>query len=87
MSLLDYPEPQALVNDADVIFPTVKDCADRLIKFFAYLPKFYHGEQRAKPTLVIRGLISGLECKTREPIAIEAGLPRKLIQFFVGVGK
>ena len=35
MSLLDYPEPQALVNDADVIFPTVKDCADRLIKFFA----------------------------------------------------
>jgi hypothetical protein len=81
MSLLDYPEPQALLNDADVIFPTVKDCAERLIKFFPrYLPKFYHVEQRAKPTLVIRSLISGLECKTREPIAIQAGLPRKPIR-------
>jgi SRSO17 transposase len=88
MSLLDYPESQALLNDADVIFPTVKDCADRLIKFFPrYLPKFHHVEQRAKPTLVIRGLISGLECKSREPIAIQAGLPRKPIPFFVGAGK
>ena len=88
MSLVDYPEPQALLNDADVIFPTVKDCADRLTMFFPhYLPKFYYVEQRAKPTLVIRGLISGLECKTREPIAIQAGLPRTPIPFFVRAGK
>ena len=33
------------------------------------------------------GLLSGLQRKTCEPIAIEAGLPRKPIQFFVGSGK
>ena len=38
-------------------------------------------------TLVIRGLLSGLERKTSGPIAIEAGPPRKPIQFFVGSGK
>jgi SRSO17 transposase len=52
-----------------------------------YLPRFYRVEQRATATLVIRGHLSGLERKTCEPIAIEAGLPRKPIQFFVGAGK
>ena len=42
---------------------------------------------RHNATLVIRGRLSGLERKTSEPIAIEAGLPRKPIQFFVGAGK
>ena len=51
-----------------------------------YLPKFYRAEQRQNATLVIRGLFSGLERKTCEPIAIEAGVPRKPIQFFVGAG-
>jgi SRSO17 transposase len=52
-----------------------------------YLPKFYRTEQRDNATTVIRGLLSGLERKTCEPIAIEAGLARKPIQFFVGAGK
>ena len=88
MSLLDHPEAQALLNDADVTPDTVQGCADRLTGFLQrYLPKFYRIEQRDNATLVIRGLISGLERKTCEPIAIEAGLPRKPIQFFVGAGK
>jgi len=59
-----------------------------LIEFLQrYLPRFYRVEQRVNATLVIRGLISGLERKTCEPIAIQAGLPRKPIQFFVGSGK
>jgi SRSO17 transposase len=88
MSLLDHPEAQALLNDAEVSPKAVKSCADRLIEFLRrYLPKFYRVEQRANATLVIRGLISGLERKTCEPIAIQAGLPRKPIQFFVGAGK
>ncbi len=88
MSLLDQPEAQALLNDADVTPKTVKGFAGRLIEFLQrYLPKFYRVEQRANATLVIRGLISGLERKTCEPIAIQAGLPRKPIQFFVGAGK
>ena len=62
MSLLDHPEAQALLNDAEVSPKTVKGCADRLIEFLQrYLPKFYRVEQRDNATLVIRGLISGLE--------------------------
>ncbi|MBV8607256.1 MAG: transposase [Singulisphaera sp.] len=37
--------------------------------------------------MVIRGLLSGLERKTCEPIVIEAGLPRKPIHSFIGAGQ
>jgi SRSO17 transposase len=88
MSLLDHPEAQALLDDATVTPDSVRDCADRLTVFLQrYLPKFYRVEQRVNAALVIRGLLSGLERKTCEPIAIEVGLPRKPIQFFVGSGK
>jgi SRSO17 transposase len=87
-SLLDHPDAQALLKDAIVSADTVRDCSDRLTGFLQrYLPRFYRIEQRATATLVIRGHLSGLERKTCEPIAIEAGLPRKPIQFFVGAGK
>jgi SRSO17 transposase len=87
MSLLDHPEAQALLNDATVLPDTVRDCADHLTGFLErYLPKFYRAEQRQNATLVIRGLLSGLERKTCEPIASAAGVPRKPIQFFVGAG-
>ncbi len=88
MSLLDHPEAQALLGDATVTPQSVRDGTDRLTAFLQrYLPRFYRLEQRANAALVIHGLLSGLERKTCEPIAIEAGLPRKPIQFFVGSGK
>jgi SRSO17 transposase len=88
MSLLEHPEAQALLGDATVSADAVRDCPDRLAVFLQrYLPRFYRVEQRATASLVIRGHLSGLERKTCEPIAIEAGLPRKPIQFFVGSGK
>jgi SRSO17 transposase len=88
MSLLEQPEAQALLDDATVSADTVRGCTDRLTGFLQrYLPKFYRAEQRANATTVIRGLLSGLERKTCEPIAIEAGLARKPIQFFVGSGR
>jgi SRSO17 transposase len=88
MSLLDHPEAQALLEDAVVTPDAVRGRADRLTAFLQrYLPRFYRAEQRANATLVIRGRLGGLERKTSEPIAIEAGLPRKPIQFFVGSGK
>src|SRR5439155_1193642 len=43
-------------------------------------------EQRTHATLVIRGLLSGLQRKTCEPIAVEAGVHRKPVQNFVGAG-
>jgi SRSO17 transposase len=88
MSLLDQPEAQALLNDAILTPEAVAGCADRLTGFLQrYLPHFYRSEHRHNATLVIRGLLSGLERKTCEPIAIQAGLPRKPIQTFVGAGK
>jgi SRSO17 transposase len=88
MSLLDKPEAQALLNDATLTADAVRGCADRLTGFLQrYLPQFYRVEQRDNATLVIRGLISGLERKTAEPIALAAQVPRKPIQFFVGSGK
>jgi SRSO17 transposase len=88
MSLLDHPEAQALLADAAVTPDAVRGRADRLTTFLQrYLPRFYRVEQRATAALVIRGRLGGLERKTSEPIAIEAGLPRKPVQFFVGSGK
>jgi SRSO17 transposase len=88
MSLLDHPEAQALLADAVVAPDAIRDRADRLTVFLQrYLPRFYRVEQRATAALVIRGRLGGLERKTSEPIAIEAGLPRKPVQFFVGSGK
>jgi SRSO17 transposase len=88
MSLLDHPDAQALLADAVVMPEAVRERGDRLNDFLRrYLPRFYRSEQRATATLVIRGRLSGLERKTSEPIAIEAGLPRKPVQFFVGSGK
>ena len=88
MSLLDHPEAQALLGDATVTPESVRDCTDRLTAFLQRdLPRFYRVEQREHAALVIRGLLSGLERETCGPIAIEAGPPRKPIQFFVGSGK
>lgn len=88
MSLLEHPDAQALLNDATVSTDSIRDCSNRLSGFLQrYLPKFYRAEQRDNATTVIRGLLSGMQRKTCEPIAIEAGLARKPIQFFVGSGK
>jgi SRSO17 transposase len=88
MSLLDHPDAQALLADAVVTPGEVRGCQDRLTAFLQrYLPRFYRVEQRTNATLVIRGLLSGLQRKTCEPIAVEAGVHRKPVQFFVGSGK
>jgi SRSO17 transposase len=88
MSLLDHPDAQALLADAVLTPEQVRGCQDRLTLFLErYLPRFYRAEQRATATLVLRGLLSGLQRKTCEPIAVQAGVPRKPVQFFVGAGR
>src|SRR5262245_25748877 len=88
MSLLDHPEAQALLSDAVLTPEQVRGCRGRLSAFLRrYLPRFYRAEQRATAALVLRGLLSGLQRKTCEPIAIQAGAPRKPVQFFVGAGR
>jgi SRSO17 transposase len=88
MSLLDHPEARALLDDAVPTPEAVRGCEGRLAAFLArYLPLFRRVEQRANATLVIRGLLGGLQRKTCEPIAVEAGVHRKPIQFLVGAGR
>jgi SRSO17 transposase len=88
MSLLDHPDAQALLADAVLTPEQVLGCRDRLTEFLGrYLPHFRRAEQRANAVLVVRGLLSGLQRKTCEPIAVQAGVHRKPIQFLVGAGK
>jgi SRSO17 transposase len=87
MSLLDHPDAQALLADATLTPEAVEGCQGRLTAFLQrYLPRFYRVEHRAHASTVIHGLLSGLERKTCEPIASQAGLHRKTIQTFVGAG-
>src|SRR3954454_21638733 len=88
MSLLDHPDAQALLTDAVLTPEAVRGCQDRLTDFLQrYLPRFRRLEQSRNATLVLRGLLSGLQRKTCEPIAVEAGVHRKPIQFLVGAGR
>jgi SRSO17 transposase len=87
MSLLKHPRAQALLEDATVSAATVRGCRARLSGFLQrYLPCFYRKEQHDNARLVLEGKLSGLERKTSEPIAHQAGVHRKPVQNFVGAG-
>lgn len=87
MSLLDQPEAVALLADATVFAEDVRDCRAHLTRFLQrYLPLFCRSEQRQHLAAFVRGLLSGVERKSVEPIARQAGIPRKNLQMFVGKG-
>jgi SRSO17 transposase len=87
LSLLQHPEAQALLADAKLTAAAIRHCQEHLTQFLQrYLPLFYREEQRQLATVVIQGRLSGLERKTSEPIAYQAGRPRKPVQHFVGAG-
>lgn len=52
-----------------------------------YLPLFYRDEQRRHAATVIKGKLSGLERKTTQPIASDAGHTERPVQHFVGAGR
>lgn len=88
MSLLEHPTAQELLEDAKVSSGTVQHCLEHLTRFLErYLPLFYREEQREHARLAIEGRLSGLERKTTEPIANQAGIPRRNLQRFVGAGE
>ena len=87
MSLLDHPEAQALLADAEVSLGDVRGCRDHLTRFLKrYLPWFYRQEQRGHAAAFVRGWLSGLARTSVEPIAAQAGIPRQNLEFFVGCG-
>jgi SRSO17 transposase len=87
MSLLEHPQAQALLADADLSPAALRSCLGRLRVFLArYLPLFFRSEQRELAEVVLQGKLSGLQRKTAEPIAYLAGRHRKPVQHFVGAG-
>lgn len=87
MDILDHPDAQALLADADLSPDAVHSCAGRLTTFLQrYLPLFTRSEQRDHARTLLHGKLSGLERKTTEPIATLAGQKRRPLQLFVGAG-
>src|SRR5260221_8992783 len=81
MSLLEHPTAQALLADAEVSAVAVAGCRRRLDSFLRrYLPRFYRVEQHELARVVLQGKLSGLQRKTSEPIAYQAGRHRKPVQ-------
>jgi SRSO17 transposase len=87
MDILDHPDAQALLHDAELSAAAVRSCAEQLTAFAQrYLPLFHRAEQRGHALTVLRGKLTGLQRKTTEPIATQAGLQRRPLQLFVGAG-
>ncbi len=87
MDLLEHPDAQALLQDAQLSAASVRSCAEHLEAFLArYLPRFHRAEQRQHARTLLRGKLTGLQRKTTEPIATQAGQERRPLQLFVGDG-
>src|SRR3954470_6757938 len=87
MTILEHTQGQERLEAAPRTPGAVPPGAGRLTDLLArYLPLFKRSEQRDHAATVIRGKLSGLDRKTSEPIANQAGLPRKPLQSFVGWG-
>jgi SRSO17 transposase len=87
MTVLEHPDAQALLADATLSADAVTSCAESLSAFAArYLPLFHRSEQRQHALTILQGKLSGLQRKTTEPIATQAGLRRRNLQQFVGEG-
>ena len=87
MDIVKDPEAQALLADAELSAATVQSCADRLEAFVTrFLPCFRRVEQEQHARTILRGKLTGLQRKTTEPIANDAGENRRPLQLFVGAG-
>src|SRR6266705_78297 len=87
MTILEHPDSQALLQDAALSADAVRSCADALTAFAQrYQPLFHRSEQRDHALTILRGKLTGLQRKTTEPIATQAGLKRRNLQLFVGDG-
>ena len=69
-SLLERPEAQALLADAEVSAADVRGCRGRLRCFLErYLPLFYREEQRELAEVVVQGKLSNFTISQASGIA------------------
>ena len=86
-TILEHPEAQELLAVTEVAPASVRSLPQHLTAFLErYLPFFYRDEQRQHAQVILQGKLTGLQRKTTEPIAIEAGRKRRPLQLFVGAG-
>jgi SRSO17 transposase len=86
-TILEHPQAQELLNAATITPQDVNACARRLRRFLQpFWPLFKRQEQRDNALIILEGKLSGLDRKTSEPIAHQAGVHRKPVQAFVGAG-
>jgi SRSO17 transposase len=86
-SILEHPTAQRLLDATAVDGDAVRTMVERIDGFLErYRPRFVRPEQRENAAVILRGKLSGLERKTVEPIAAEAGVRRRALQKFVGAG-
>lgn len=77
-----------LLEDCVVRPQSLRPCLERLSVFAErYQPHFGRSEQRVLCLEYLTGLLSSLDRKSVEPIAVAAGRPRRSLQRFVGAGK
>src|SRR5262245_15543327 len=87
-TIQEHPEAQALLEQAALAPEAVARCGRDLTAFLQrYLPLFYRDEQRDHAATILRGKLTGLQRKTTEPIASQAGQKRRPLQHFVGAGR
>src|SRR5439155_3113992 len=87
MDILEHADAQALLADAELSAAAVRRCAEHLEAFVGrYLPLFPRPEHRDHARTLLEGKLSGLQRKTTEPIATQAGQKRRPLQLFVGAG-
>jgi SRSO17 transposase len=87
MDILEHADAQALLADAELSAAAVRSCAQHLEAFVArYLPLFPRPEHRDHARTLLAGKLTGLQRKTTEPIATQAGQKRRPLQLFVGAG-
>src|SRR5215472_11564536 len=87
-TILEHPDAQALLEQTTLSPDWVRACECQLTRFVhRYLPCFYRAEQRGHADTLLRGKLTGLQRKTTEPIATQAGQKRRPLQHFVGAGQ
>src|SRR5947199_10768326 len=86
-SVVEHPTARRLLDATRVDGDALRATVERVDGFLTrYGPHFVRSEQRANAAVIVRGKLSGLERKTVEPIAAEAGVRRRALQKFVGAG-
>lgn len=86
-SVLDHPTARRLLDATTVRGPALRPMVERIDGFLVrYRPYFVRSEQRDNAAVILRGKLSGLDRKTVEPIAADAGVRRRALQKFVGAG-